>query len=649
MAITLLDAPQNYQPVYNPLYTRVQSTSTAQEGFNFLFDLYVNGTFVNRDKLLPRPATNTTIYSPARILESYVSSDMTQSLTGATGSINCIDKYKVIFGEEYIVYHNYDTIGLSGGSSYTKLTFADPHGYSVDDELLITQAPGYTYANINGVHRVNAVLGATALSINVNWGGGIVSPGPLSESGTTTYSDKRKTTFIDPVPVITDGTDYASQNANWTFFGPDGCSVEAGLFVDDSMKLVVPNVTCGSADQLVMNTAVTLIPGRYYTVKYRIDSVNDPSGEGYFVRPKLGGAVGSMSSGVGNKSEVILCGAGTAFEMEFSMVNANTGGFGTHSIAVKYISVELMPVSFEAYDWNAVIQYEEVPSFNWNKWWLGSTSSKFLTNQPAISSAKVTDRGSIAWLNAGTIIPVPNRQYFLVVTSETNGLPNLPYIHRLLVMDESAPWLSFDIDTSYRIIECGAYPWNLNVMSQADSGINVISGTEDIYTIQLYKLEDPVGHPTDYVAISEPKSFKMDYECQRYEPVRFMFLNSLGQYDYFNATLLSRTSINASRDTYAKTLPWNYTVGDRGKTTVNVNAQETYSIFTNFVDDETARWLSYEFFTSQDIYVLDNTTGTVTPINLDTNSIEVKKDVNDGLIQYEFNYSKAVPLNTIRG
>lgn len=183
-------------------------------------------------------------------------------------------------------------------------------------------------------------------------------------------------------------------------------------------------------------------------------------------------------------------------------------------------------------------------------------------------------------------------------------------------------------------------------MTQASIyAIDAISAGNVSYTLQLYKYNSVLD---TYVEISEKKNFELDHCGTRFEPVRFMFLNSLGQFDYYNATLLSRTTVAVSRDTYTKTLPINYVQGDRGNTIINVNAQENYTISTDWISEQTAHWLTYEFFTSNEIYVLDNTTGKITPIVLNIGDIEDKKRVNDKLLNYTITYSKAVTLNTRR-
>lgn len=200
--------------------------------------------------------------------------------------------------------------------------------------------------------------------------------------------------------------------------------------------------------------------------------------------------------------------------------------------------------------------------------------------------------------------PTTGSNILVVAGIDNTGSPTYPLTFTLSTFGDLTP-------TNNQIIELPAYPWNLNQLSQSIFGIDVISSGNRSYSLSIYNYD---GVST-FTQLSEWKTFELDTTCSKYEPVRFMFLNSLGQFDFFNATLLSRTNISVSRDTYTKTLTSGYTQGDRGKTVLNVNAQENYTVTTNWVSEATAHWLSYEFITSEEVYVLDNTTGKITPIS----------------------------------
>ncbi len=638
MAITVLNTPPAYVPVYNPIYTKVSSNQTAQEGFNFLFDLYVNNTFVTRTNLLPRPGTTQTIYSPARILESYVNYDLTHNIVTDQVSTNCIDKYKIVFGEEYVVYWTYDSISNDTytSTSFTVLTSSTKHNFQEDDEIVIKQDTPNTYAKINGVHKVETVIDDYNILINVNCSGLVTT---LYEPGTATWADKRKTVFMSDDVELVDR--YFQDLGAWSTYGPDGSGNKIEISPLGSL-----NWTQYNAGTMIIKyteaIGTTLVPGAKYYVNYTVyDTFPALGGQASYVT--LGGQSGTTNFGTGNFAEIIECGPTT----EFRLFGDSAGG-GLQGIIFSEVSVTLMP--FEGYDWNAVIQYEQVPTFDYTRYQMDGTSyfgqlPKFLTNQPLTVLTRLNDRGSIGWLNILDQSQNPSWKYYMIVAGYNfDGSPRIPLIFNLLTMEENIN----PSDPSNRIIEYPAYPWNLNELSQSIYGIDVIDNTVGKYFLQLFKVEDPFGDPDNYIPISEQKYFELDYNCSRFEPVRFMFKNSLGQFDYFNATMLSRTTVNINRDTYTKTLGMDYQVGDRGRTVINVNSQETFTVYTDWISETTANWLVYEMANSSEVYVLNND-GTIMPVITDIGSIEPKKQVNDQLFNYQFSYSKAVNINTTRG
>lgn len=634
--ITILETPVKVSPVYNPIYTKVSSNQTTQEGFNFLFDLYVNGIFVTRTNLLPRPGTTQTIYSPARILESYVNYDLTQNVVDFTPNTNCMAKYKIVYGEEYVLYWYYDSINKDTitSTSYTILTSTTKHNYIVDDDIIITQDPGFTYAKYNGIHKVVTVIDDYNILINVNWDDAGTT---LAEPGTTTWADKRKTVFFGDDIVMVDGSNY-TYTAEWYGYGPDGCGVTLKCIADNSLTLTVPDVSCGTALQVIdYYGPITFISGRTYKISYTI-TANDPSGNGWNLYSSLGGN-STVHNFDGPKEDIVVCGGfGSQLRFGFNLTNADTGGFGAHSLKVTDLTIEMLPEPFEAYAFNGVIQYNEVPNWNYLDFQMGGAGTgRFLTKRPTILVTDLGERGSMSLLNSEGYTSAV--EYYLNITiTDTAGMLT-GYNYEIIPMEAS-------MTQANSIIHFAAFPWNINELSVANGDGYILDTTTDTYQLQIV-IVDGINPP--FTAISERKIFQVRENCSRFEPVRFMFLNSLGEFDYYTATLASRTNINVSRDNYTKTLEYLYEVGDRGKTTINLNAQESYSVYTDWISETTAEWLSYELFLSREVYILDYNTGQITPVILDNNSIEVKKRVLDKLINYQFNYTKAVPVNTTRG
>lgn len=640
--ITILGNPPTIAPCYNPMYFQVSSDKTAQEAFNFLFDVYVNGVFVNRDRLLPRPATTQAIYSPARMLESYVSYDLTQNVTPETASVNSIDKYKVIFGEEYIVYWNYtglvkDTITLT---SYTIVSSVpgNPHGYSLGDDILIAQDKPFSYAKYNGVHKVVAVLDENNILINVNW----TDPGTiLYEPGRTTWADKRKTEYIGP---------YTNSILNPTFqyLGGYGSGVGKNKWdatysgsnqfkIETFNRMIFDMNAVGSgATMSVAYLGGTFTPGKTYKITFNVDAITNPSSSSQYMQLNLGGTLSSTSVGTGTFTHTMVCG-GTGILSLVGYFNATTAAY--HGFTMDSISV-IEESYFSGYDFNAVLQYEEVPTWSYLDYVPTSSSSKFLTKQPNNVKCSLTDRGSIGVLNYLTYDPAVQYVGYITGTDYIGGTPRIPLPIPLTMVGNPT-------NTNEFIVTLPAYPWNINQVSQAMYSLDAIDSTSGTYGLTIFTA-NPADPSDIYAQVTETKIFEIDHDCTKYEPVRFMFLNSLGQFDYYSATLLSRTTLNTSRDTMVKTLSKGYVQGNRGKTVINVNSQESYSVNTNWISESTAQWLSYELFNSSEVYILDNTDGSITPVIIDNQSIEPKKRVNDSLINYQFNYSKAVPLNTQR-
>lgn len=626
MPVSVTHTPIPLSPAYNPIYFTVDSNNTSQQGFNYIFDLYINGSFVVRDRLLPRPGVTSTIYSPARILESYVSFDKSQNLTGITASTNCIDEYTVNFGEEYLNYWYFNNISSTTGpfSAYTTFTTtgttANP--FISGDTVFIQQNSGYTFGGYNGV---STVLDFTSTSIIVN----IPYVSSSSLGGSIIYSDKRKTIFTGNTELLPD-PNFLNQSF-WTTYGPDASNNSIAL--NGSGQLNWQQYSASTfINKYTQAIGVTFSSGTVYTVTYEVFDTFPALGPQYsfFV---LGDATGTTNYGTGVFTESIVCGPGNNLKLYGGSTGTSLQGITFENISVKF------PDTFSSYDFNGVLQYEQIPTWDFTTYIMQDSASKFLTNQPSTVKSCLSDRGSIGWLNWPSFT-LSAANYFVVVTTNYDSGPGYPLLFPV-------PQMTGITNTNDIILEFPAYPWNLNKASQDLLAIDVIVPSTLNYGITLYAEFDPIGNPGIYTQISETKTFDMDCQCSKYEPVRFMFLNRLGQFDYFTANLLSRTNIALNRTTFEKTLGYNYQVGDRGKTVLSINAQESYQITCNWVNQDTSDWL-VELFTSPEVYVLDNTTGALTPIVIDNSSIEKKKRVNDQLLNYIFNYTKAVEINTQR-
>lgn len=288
------------------------------------------------------------------------------------------------------------------------------------------------------------------------------------------------------------------------------------------------------------------------------------------------------------------------------------------------------------YTWNSTLKYEQQPYFNWTNFQLSGVTGRFLTNAPLTQKIRANERASLSFLNfSGGNASYPTvPKYFRVRSYQNSGGSRSVYITDSV---NTASTISQTTPNLLQHLGCG--PWNF---SQLTSNMLFNSSLPVINTNTDYKY-DITGMYTDDNGVLQPCSSAMTYSidtnCYRYQPVRFMWLNKLGGMDYFTALLVSRHTNNITRNTFQKVLPFNYVVGNRGKTVTDVDIQETVVVTTDWVTDAESTWLQ-EFFQSPEAYELHDD-GTILPIIIDNASVEDKKKINDGLINYEFNYSYA--------
>ena len=593
MSITITGTPSKYEPTYNPIYLSVSSNLTSEESFNFTFDLYKGDTFINRDKLLPRPGTTSSVYSPARILESYLSYDLSQGstysyyyefydvdlgmtfsgdfVTTGTSSTNCLSDYTVQFGEEYIKYWdftdtNYDSFSFS---SYTVLSGSSTHSYIVGDYVLITDT---IYGSYNGVYKIVNLPNSTSITINKTFVTTPTNPGRL------TYSDKRKTLFNGPTfsGYVFNGVLQQEDIPSWDYTKYSVGTQSVKKFLTNSPSTLLQGNDVGSLGFLVDD----LIPGKEYDMLIK-----------YSLKPGV-----SYPNGM------------TGYKYDWTFVNLY---FTASSIV-------------------------EIGCYRKNLIDMGTylISNGYPIDEYEIGIA-IRDEGPVNYLNYN----FGDNDYCLIPA----------YLGRLELVERVFGGVNVEgLHVGDRIwIDQG--PGYTHESYNGETKILYV-GTSSIVVEKYFAGSTPAepGYFTPINYVTETKKFVYD-DCKgKYDGVRFMFLNSLGQFDYFNATLLGRRTLNATRDTYTKTIGSNYKVGDRAKTVINVNSSESFIINTNWISEETATWLTNEFFESTEVYLLDSETYEVTPIILDMSSMEEKRRVNDGLINYTFNYSKSIKRNTMR-
>ena len=226
----------------------------------------------------------------------------------------------------------------------------------------------------------------------------------------------------------------------------------------------------------------------------------------------------------------------------------------------------------------------------------------------------------------------------------TNGLPIVPTeIAYTSATGFEVIGISGSISSSQQIQQVPMFP------SQAGFPLSG-SNLGDFYTIQPVS-QSVVGGDEQLDFVGEPIRF--EYKCkQKYPNVRIKWKNRYGQFDYFNFDMVSRTSFSTEARTYqpqigsfeSPTLFYNDYETSNQKYVVD--SKQGLSVNTDWVD-ESYNDIFKQLLVSDEVYWVQNeTTGTLTPITINTESVTFKTGVVDKVIQYafDFEFGKAYKL-----
>jgi len=191
MAMTLIAAPQDFTPAYNPCKFIFNSTNKNNEGFRYIFDVYESGTVnkIAEYRVLPTYGTGYGEVDLSKLLSSKVSVDFIPTNYSESDTPNTRYNYDVKVGEEYIVTYNY-TANLVNNAGNVKITPTAAHTFAVGDQVVVDAG---TNTLITGLWTVVAVTGSTDFTISALW----TNVTDATANGSVTYADKRKTVTRD--------------------------------------------------------------------------------------------------------------------------------------------------------------------------------------------------------------------------------------------------------------------------------------------------------------------------------------------------------------------------------------------------------------------------------------------------------------------
>lgn len=276
------------------------------------------------------------------------------------------------------------------------------------------------------------------------------------------------------------------------------------------------------------------------------------------------------------------------------------------------------------YAFNGALQYKEWHDYNYSEYSTNSNTKKFLTKMPNNAMVGFDDQLNLNFFNLAT-----NQIPFIEVKTynSNNSLTGtFQFANSQFTLGTNAD----------RLVSIGIGPDNLNNTTLTLGAQPVIDITTAYYTV---KLVDAFTNP-----ISETKSFQIDTRVTKWEGKRLWFLNRLGAFDAYTYSLVDTRTLSVSNTQYNKlmgsyralspTSTWTYDIGDRGRSVMNVQAQESMTFNSNWLTEPEALWME-ELFTTPELYLsLKKDCITTTTLDFNNLNCDFPPDALSGALQF---------------
>ena len=155
--------------------------------------------------------------------------------------------------------------------------------------------------------------------------------------------------------------------------------------------------------------------------------------------------------------------------------------------------------------------------------------------------------------------------------------------------------------------------------------------------------------------VSETITLNIVDKCSKHEAIRFFYMDKLGSYLPITFNKVSKTNVTNTRSNYrqnygsydATSNVWGYTTYDRGNTTYDLVSNEKITCTSDWMNEGEVAMVT-SMLNSPIVYIQD-ANGNYVAITITTNSYEVKKTVNDKLINYTLTFEYASTNTNQRG
>ena len=198
--ISLLQEPLTLEPINADLWFKVNSASSSTTNFKYIFRPQYrlepfSGAYTQLSiyKVPPRPITGDGLFSPHRVLKSFIQNKVNPYTTAFVSGFNSalpgvpysyID-YNVRYGFEFspnLLWYN-----TSNSSGFVALTFSSVHDFAVGDILILDKDNKTINQSYDGTCSVSQVINSYQIKTDITYG---TAPTTGTEPGVVTTQQR---------------------------------------------------------------------------------------------------------------------------------------------------------------------------------------------------------------------------------------------------------------------------------------------------------------------------------------------------------------------------------------------------------------------------------------------------------------------------
>ena len=203
-----------------------------------------------------------------------------------------------------------------------------------------------------------------------------------------------------------------------------------------------------------------------------------------------------------------------------------------------------------------------------------------------------------------------------------------------------------------RVLEAGGVFENNSLLEAFEDSFD-IGEVDEVYV--NYTVGTEVNEDSQTVTNTATHVLKVKtFDCSKYEPIRVTFVNKFGALQDMYFTKRSNESMNVSTEDYKASLidfssSVSYDTSAHQMRTLNLMGKESITLNTDYIDESCNEHIK-QLMLSEKVWMTRLTDEEkVVPLKIKSNSLQLKKRVNDKLIQYTMEFDVAADMiNNIR-